>query len=91
MPTTIHTVIASVVKVTVGPASGNRVGRIIFRDGVIPEGVEPEQLERLVERGLIKPVTILSPEEIAAVEVKAAAEAEAKAAAAKKASAPPAK
>lgn len=90
---------ALVVKVSLGPANGNRVARIIKQGGIIPEGVEKDQLTRLEELGLIEKVPA-EPDEskqsssdsdpeaeakaAAEAEAKAAAEAEAKAAAARK-------
>jgi len=47
---------ANIVKVAVGPATGNRVARIIRAGGLIPEGVEQEQLDSLEKRGLIEKV-----------------------------------
>ncbi|MFM9430055.1 hypothetical protein [Arthrobacter sp. MP_2.3] len=75
---------AAVVKVAVGPVTGNRVARIIKRGGIIPEGVDPAKLEKLEELGLI--VLLADPEEdarlLAEAEAQATADAEAKAAAA---------
>lgn len=48
---------ANVVKVSIGPADGNRVARIIRLGGVIPEGVDREALKSLEKRGLIERVT----------------------------------
>lgn len=80
---------AVVVKVSVGPATGNRVARIIKQGGIIPEGVETEQIKRLLSLDLIeKAPTEETPEDAEAQEAadaeaaaKAAADAEAKAAA----------
>ncbi|URC18047.1 hypothetical protein QEO76_gp09 [Arthrobacter phage Cole] len=74
---TTYKATAAAVKVSVGPADGNRVARIIRRDGIIPEGVEADQLKRLEKLGLIEKVT----EEADSTEVEAAAKAEAEAAA----------
>ncbi|WP_455833740.1 hypothetical protein [Pseudarthrobacter siccitolerans] len=84
---TFYKATANVVKVSIGPAAGNRVARIITRGSVIPEGVEQEQLDRLTKLKLIEKVTVTdepTEEEKAAA---AAAEAEAKAAAEAKAKA----
>lgn len=83
---------AVVVKVSVGPATGNRVARIIKQGGIIPEGVETEQIKRLVSLDLIEKVTDAASEtdstdadtakaEAEATEAKAAADAAAKTAA----------
>lgn len=48
---------AKVVKVSVGPAKGNRIARIVREGVTIPDGVEQEQLNRLEARGLIELVT----------------------------------
>lgn len=71
---------ANVVKVSVGPADGNRVARLIRVGGVIPEGVDVETLKGLAKRGLIE---LLKPEakQTAAAKAKADAAAAAKAAA----------
>lgn len=45
-----------VVKVAVGSPNGNRVARILFAGDVVPDGVDEDQLERLLERGLIATV-----------------------------------
>lgn len=45
-----------VVKVAVGSANGNRVARILFAGDIVPDGVDEEQIERLVKRGLIEKV-----------------------------------
>jgi colicin import membrane protein len=68
---------ASVVKVSIGPSTGNRVARIITGGGIIPEGVEQEQLDRLAKLKLIEKVTVA--DEPTEAEAKAAADAEAKA------------
>ncbi|KRE72589.1 hypothetical protein [Arthrobacter sp. Soil762] len=88
----LYKAMASVVKVAVGPATGNRIARIIRQGGIIPEGVEQAKLDQLEALGLIEQVTIEATpteEEAAAAEAtaKAAAEAEAKAAADAKAAA----
>ena len=44
------------VKVAVGPSSGNRVVQIIDEGAVLPAGVEQDQIDRLVRRGLVKAV-----------------------------------
>lgn len=51
-----HIAKARVVKVAVGSDSGNRVARILFAGDIVPEGVADEQIERLLERGLIEKV-----------------------------------
>ena len=73
---------SAVVKVSIGPAGGNRVARFIKRGGFIPEGVEQESLKLLESRGLIEKVSVSTDAEIAEAEAaQAAAEAEAAAAA----------
>ena len=72
---------AVVVKVSVGPATGNRVARIIKQGGIIPEGVETEQIKRLVSLDLIEKVTDAASETDSTDADTAKAEAEAKAAA----------
>ncbi|MDO5743491.1 MAG: hypothetical protein Q4P23_03400 [Micrococcaceae bacterium] len=79
---------ANVVKVSIGPADGNRVARIIRAGGAIPEGVEQTSLDALVKRGLIERVKHAAApagaEADAAAKAAADAEAAAKAAADKK-------
>lgn len=53
---TQHIAKTRVVKVAVGSDSGNRVARILFAGDIVPDGVDDEQLTRLVERGLIEKV-----------------------------------
>ncbi len=48
-----HIATAAVVKISIGSPSGNRVAQFIQRGGIIPEGVDEEQLKRLVKRGLV--------------------------------------
>jgi hypothetical protein len=88
---TLYKAKASVVKVSVGPGTGNRVARIIHRGGIIPEGIEQEQIKRLEKLGLIEKVvveeTATDADAKAAAEAKAKAAADAKAAAAAKAAA----
>ncbi len=72
---------ALVVKVSVGPSEGNRVARIIKQGGIIPEGVEKDQLARLEKLNLIEKVDVAAEAE-AETKAKAAAEAEAEAKAA---------
>lgn len=78
---------AKVVKVSIGPASGNRVARILTGGSVIPEGVEQEQLDRLEEANLIEKVTVRDEPSEAELAAKAAKDAAAKAAADAKAKA----
>jgi hypothetical protein len=76
--TSIYVAKAAVVKVAVGPASGNRVARIIKRGGVIPEGVDNAKLVQLERLGLIELLPDTAADEAAAeAAVTAAAEAEA--------------
>lgn len=75
---------AAVVKVSIGPAAGNRVARFIKRGGIIPEGVEQATLDLLESRGLIEKVSVAetdtsAADEAAAAAAEAEAEAEAKA------------
>ena len=80
---TFYKAAANVVKVSIGPAAGNRVARIITRGSVIPDGVEQEQLDRLAKLKLIEKVTVqdgpTEAEMKAAADAKAKAEADAKA------------
>lgn len=69
---------ANVVKVSIGPADGNRVVRFIRVGGVIPEGVDEETLKSLAKRGLIERVKT-APTQTAAAKTKADADAAAKA------------
>lgn len=69
---------ANVVKVSIGPADGNRVARIIRAGGAIPDGVDQASLEALAKRGLIERVKT-APAQAAAVKAKAEADAAAKA------------
>lgn len=47
---------SGVVKVSIGPATGNRVVRIVRAGDVIPEGVEQDTLDALEKRRLIERV-----------------------------------
>lgn len=58
---TQHIATAAFVKVSIGSPSGNRVAQLIQRDGLIPQGVDEAQLERLTARGLIAAVEIDEP------------------------------
>ena len=58
---TQHIATAAFVKVSIGSPSGNRVAQLIQRDGVIPQGVDEAQLERLTARGLITAVEVDEP------------------------------
>lgn len=53
---TLHIVKAKVVKVTVGAVGGNAIAHIIRRGGIVPEGVAPDKLQHLLDRGLIEPL-----------------------------------
>lgn len=55
---TIHIAKAAAVKVPVGAATGNRVAHIVRAGDIIPEGVDAEVLEKLVERRLIEKVEV---------------------------------
>ncbi|MGD9607397.1 MAG: hypothetical protein AB7V10_07945 [Leucobacter sp.] len=44
---------ATVVKVSVGPATGHRIAQIVRRGDVLPQGVDQELLDKLEKRGLI--------------------------------------
>lgn len=72
MTATIHKVTTAVVKVSIGDVTGNRVARFVYRDGIVPEGVSKDQLDRLAARGLIEPVKVPTTEEL---EAQAAADA----------------
>lgn len=54
----LHKAKSAVVKVAVGSPNGNRVARIVRAGGIIPEGVDKDQLEHLLKRGLIEKVTV---------------------------------
>lgn len=58
---TQHIVSAAAAKVSIGAAGGNRVGVMLRRGDVVPQGVAQEQLERLVGRGLIQEVEVEEP------------------------------
>ena len=49
----IHVVTAAVVKVSIGANGGNRVARFVQRGDLVPAGVDAEQIDRLIARGLI--------------------------------------
>lgn len=83
---TTYRAASTVVKVSIGSASGNRVARFIKRGGIIPEGVEQASLDLLEERGLIEKVPAAETDTSEA-DAKAAADAAAKAEAAAKAKA----
>lgn len=53
---TLYTVKRAVVKVAIGPASGNRVARILQAGDVVPGGVDQELLDSLEKRSLIEKV-----------------------------------
>ncbi|MDY0830740.1 hypothetical protein SK224_16515 [Microbacterium sp. BG28] len=52
-----HIAKARVVKVAVGAATGNRLARVLFAGDPVPENVDDEQIKRLLDRGLIEPIT----------------------------------
>ena len=54
----VYEVTAKVVKVSVGPADGNQVARILRRGEVVPAGVPQDSLDVLVKRKLIKKTTV---------------------------------
>ena len=54
----VYEVTAKVVKVSVGPADGNQVARILRRGEVVPAGVPQDSLDVLVKRKLIKKTAI---------------------------------
>ncbi|WEK60508.1 MAG: hypothetical protein P0Y60_14500 [Candidatus Microbacterium colombiense] len=60
---TQHIATAGFVKVSIGSPSGNRVAQLIQRGGVIPGGVDEEQLDRLVGRGLVEAIDVEEVEE----------------------------
>lgn len=77
---------ATVVKVSVGPATGNRVARFIRAGAPIPDGVDQDLLDALAKRGLIIKVEATqqppaAPAEKADAETAAKAKADAEAAA----------
>lgn len=74
---------ANVVKVSIGPADGNRVARIIRAGGAIPDGVDEASLKALAARGLIELVTPASAPVVAETETEAEQAAKAAADAAK--------
>ena len=53
MTADLHVVTAAVVKVSIGANGGNRVARFVQRGDLVPAGIDAEQIERLVARGLI--------------------------------------
>jgi len=67
---------SAVVKVSIGPAEGNRVARIVRQGSVIPAGVDAAKIEQLVELGHIEKIEI-GEDGTAQDEVAAAAAAEA--------------
>ncbi|MDQ1206201.1 hypothetical protein [Microbacterium sp. SORGH_AS_0862] len=52
-----HIAKARVVKVTVGGATGNRLARVLFAGDPVPENVDEDQIKRLLDRGLIEPIS----------------------------------
>lgn len=78
---------AAVVKVAVGPASGNRVARFIRAGSPIPEGVDQDLLDALAKRDLITKVRQPSAAAKAKADAEAAEKAKADADAAAKAAA----
>lgn len=60
---TQHIVTGALVKVSIGSPSGNRVARLVRRGDVVPDGVAEEQLQHLIDRGLIAEVEISEAEE----------------------------
>lgn len=65
---TQHIVTAAFVKVSIGSPTGNRVAALLHRGDVVPTGVVEDQLERLVDRGLIEAEEIEDAQESAAEE-----------------------
>lgn len=57
---TTYEVTGAAVKVSIGGPGGNRVAVILRRGDVLPSGVDEEQVERLIDRGLIAEI----PEEV---------------------------
>lgn len=83
-----YKVTATVVKVAVGPADGNRVARFVERGDIIPDGVDQGLLKQLEKLGRIEKVKTAPAGTSDADKAAAAkAEAEAKAAADAKATA----
>lgn len=72
----LYQVKALVAKVAIGPATGNRIARILKQGDIIPEGVDQAKLEALEKLGMI--TALQDPAE----EAQALADADAKAAAA---------
>lgn len=60
---TQHIVTAAFVKVSIGSPSGNRVAALLRRGDVVPAGVVEEQIDRLVDRGLIEAVDVSEGED----------------------------
>lgn len=58
----IHIATKTVVKVSIGSPSGNSVAVFVQRGGIVPEGVDKEQLKRLVRQGFIEAVDVPDPE-----------------------------
>lgn len=54
----LHVATAAVVKVSIGSTSGNRVALLVYRGDLIPEAADTEQVDRLLERGLIAAVEV---------------------------------
>jgi DNA-binding HxlR family transcriptional regulator len=78
-----HIVTAAAAKVSIGGQGGNRVAALLRRGDVVPEGIAAEQLERLIERGLIERVEVEDPpsaDEVAALAAAEKADAEKRAA-----------
>lgn len=70
-----YVVKAPVVKVSIGPASGNRIARFIYRGGIVPDGVDQVLLDKLEGRRLIEKFVPEKPgPDPEAVAVAAAAE-----------------
>jgi hypothetical protein len=59
--TTIHIAAGRFVKVAVGSIDGNRVARILRKGEPVPDGVDADLLDNLVERGLLTAVEIADP------------------------------
>ena len=57
---TTYEVTGAAVKVSIGGPGGNRVAVILRRGDVLPAGVAEEQVDRLIDRGLVAEI----PEEV---------------------------
>ena len=72
----VHVVLAKFAKVSVGPAGGNQVARILRAGEVVPQGVPEGDLDRLVKRKIIRKLTAAQAKKLVGEKQEPATESE---------------